>query len=309
MKKVVIAGGSGFLGQALTKFFLKENIHVVILSRKNKQSLTGETYVKWDAKNLSDWCEHLNGSDTLINLVGRSVDCRYTKKNRELILNSRIDSTTVLGKALNLINHHPKVWLNASTATIYKDLRGDKPPHDEESMGNAVGFSEDVGRAWEKAFFTSGPENIRKVAMRISFVLGKEDGAFPVLKKFTQLGLGGAQGPGSQWMSWLHIDDWIGIVCFLIKNNSISGPVNVTSPNPVRNAEFMKEMRKIFAPFNFGLPAPSFAVHAGAFFLGTAPELVLKSRKVVSKVLKDNGYKFLFTDLASALNNLSAKNK
>ena len=231
------------------------------------------------------------------------------KKNRELILNSRIDATTVLGKALNLINHPPKVWLNASTATIYKDLRGDKPPHDEESMGNAVGFSEDVGRAWEKAFFTSGPENIRKVAMRISFVLGKEDGAFPVLKKFTQLGLGGAQGPGSQWMSWLHIDDWIGIVCFLIKNNSISGPVNVTSPNPVRNAEFMKEMRKIFALSISVFLLQVLRFMLVLFFLGTAPELVLKSRKVVSKVLKDNGYKFLFTDLASALNNLSAKNK
>ena len=304
MNKVVLAGGSGFLGQALAESFCNEGVEVVILSRGSGKKTSRGRYVSWDAQSLGEWTNELEGADIVINLTGRSVDCRYTKVNRDLILNSRVDSTRILGEAISQLQRAPKTWLNASTATIYNDCRGSSAPHDETSEGNAKGFSEDVGRAWEKTFLDGHHEGVRQIAMRISFVLGPEDGAFPVLRRFAKLGLGGAQGPGTQWMSWLHIDDWVGIVRFLIENESINGPVNLTAPNPVTNAEFMKEMRKHFAPLGIGLPAPSFAVHIGAVFLGTAPELVLKSRKVVSRILKDNSYNFKYPTLDNCLQNL-----
>ena len=304
MKKVVLAGGSGFLGQALAKSWISDGIEVVILSRSNATIDSFGSFVVWDAQSKGDWTKELDGADVLINLTGRSVDCRYTEENRALILNSRVDSTRILGEVITELKSPPKLWLNASTATIYNDCRGTLGPHDEESEGNAEGFSEEVGRAWEKAFFETERAGVRQIAMRISFVLGPDDGAFPVLQRFAKLGLGGAQGPGSQWMSWLHIDDWVGIVRFLIKKESISGAVNLTAPNPITNAGFMREMRKHFAPWGIGLPAPSFAVHIGAVFLGTAPELILKSRKVVSKVLKENGYQFKYPNLKSSLQDL-----
>ena len=151
--KVIIAGGSGFLGQTLTSSLVEDGYEVVILGRGGKKDLAGK-FVKWDAKNLGDWSRELEGATALFNLTGRSVDCRYTKENKALILNSRVDSTKVLGEAIRSCDKPPCVWLNASTATIYNDRRGDLPPHDEQSEGNAEGFSEEVGRAWERAFLT-----------------------------------------------------------------------------------------------------------------------------------------------------------
>ena len=142
--------------------------------------------------------------------------------------------------------------------------------------------------------------------MRISIVFGKEGGAFPVMRRFAKWGLGGSQGPGSQWMSWLHLDDWVGIVEWLLNNEKVSGPVNLAAPNPMTNAVFMREMRRRFAPLGLGFPAPSFAVHFGAFFLRTAPELVLKSRKVVSSVLAEGGYSFKYPTIEQALDDLSS---
>ena len=306
--KVIIAGGSGFLGQALAKSLITDGHEVVLLGRRigNKNFLSGRL-VEWDGKKLTDWTNELEGADALFNLTGRSVDCRYSQKNRELILNSRIDSTRVLGEGLAQCKDPPKVWLNASTATIYSDRRGNLPAHDETSEGNAEGFSEEVGRAWEKEFFRHARKGLRQVAMRISIVLGKSGGAFPVMKRFAKLGLGGAQGPGSQWMSWLHIDDWVGIARFLMENESIDGPVNLAAPNPITNSEFMPAMRAQYAPIGIGFPAPTLAVHVGAFFLNTSAELVLKSRKVVSKVLPENGYEFLFTNAKDSIIHLEVK--
>ena len=284
--KVIIAGGSGFLGQALASSLLKDDCEVVILGRSEKAGLNGK-FVHWDAKNLGDWSKELEGATALFNLAGRSIDCRYTEKNKALILNSRIDSTKVLGEAIKKCEEPPKVWLNASTATVYKDIRGDLKPHDENSETDAEGFAEDVGRAWEKTFFDASNEGFRQVAMRISIVLGEGGGAFPVMRRLTKLGLGGRQGPGTQWISWLHIDDWVGIAKFLMKNSAISGPVNLAAPNPVTNQEFMRCMRKQFAPLGIGFPAPTPAIYLGGVFMGTEPDLVLKSRKVISRVLAE----------------------
>ena len=301
--KVIIAGGSGFLGQKLACSLIEDGFVVMILGRREKSGLKGE-FVQWDAVNPGDWCKELEGASALFNLTGRSVDCRYTEENKSLILNSRVDSTKVLGEAIRLCDNPPAVWLNASTATIYNDRRGDLPAHDEHSEGNAEGFSEEVGRAWEKAFFEAGVEGVRQVSMRISIVLGNGGGAFPVMRRLTKFGLGGKQGPGDQWISWLHITDWVGIAKFLMKNSAISGPVNLAAPNPVTNQDFMKEMRAAFAPMGIGFPAPTPAIHLGAVFLGTAPELVLKSRKVISAKLAENQYDFHFNNCREAIQQL-----
>ena len=301
--KVIIAGGSGFLGQALASSLLKDGYEVVILGRSEKTGLHGK-FVYWDGKNIGDWSKELEGATALFNLAGRSIDCRYTEKNKALILNSRIDSTKVLGEAIRLCDNPPAVWLNASTATIYNDRRGDLPAHDEHSEGNAEGFSEEVGRAWEKAFFDAGVEGVRQVSMRISIVLGNGGGAFPVMRRLTKFGLGGKQGPGDQWISWLHIADWVGIAKLLMKNSSISGPVNLAAPNPVTNKEFMSKMRAVFAPLGIGFPAPCPAIYLGAILMGTSPELVLKSRKVISSVLSKQNFQFKYPEVHSAINAL-----
>lgn len=303
--KAVIAGGTGFLGQALAKSFLSEGVEVVVLTRNlvQKSSLYGRL-VKWDAKTLDSWSSELDRADLLINLTGRSIDCRHTKRNKDLILSSRIDSTKILGEACSALNDPPKVWMNASTATIYEDIRGDVQPHDEFSDPFAKGFSEDVGREWEEVFFNHNCDGIRKIALRISIVLGNNGGAFPVLRNFTKIGLGGKQGSGNQWISWLHIDDWVGIVWFLMSKNKIFGPVNLATPNPVTNSSFMLVMRRFFAPLGIGLPSPIWVVRFGTFFMRTAPDLVLKSRKLVSKVLLDFGYNFKHANIKSAIKQL-----
>ena len=305
MKKAVLAGGSGFLGQALARSLSADGYDVVVLGRSAASRDASGRFVVWDGRKLGDWKSELEGAEALFNLTGRSVDCRYTKENRDLILNSRIDSTRVLGQAVQGCADPPKVWLNSSTATIYKDRRGDLEPHDESSDDFGSGFSVGVAQAWEEAFEDSVVEGVRKVVLRVSIALGKDGGAFPVMRRFAKLGLGGAQGPGSQWMSWLHIDDWVGVARFLMAREDLSGPVNLAAPNPVTNAEFMKGMRRRFAPLGIGLPAPSFAVCLGAVFMRTAPELVLKSRKVVSSVLAESGYRFKYPELAGALESLS----
>jgi len=298
--KVIIAGGSGFLGQALASSLLKDGHEVVILGRSEKTGLYGK-FVHWDGRNLGDWSKELEGATALFNLAGRSIDCRYTEKNKALILNSRIDSTKALGEAIKRCDEPPKVWLNASTATVYKDIRGDLKPHDENSETDAEGFAEDVGRAWEKTFFDASNEGVRQVVMRISIVLGEGGGAFLVMRRLTKLGLGGRQGPGTQWISWLHIDDWVGIAKFLMKNSAISGPVNLAAPNPVTNQEFMRCMRKQFAPLGIGFPAPTPAIYLGGIFMGTEPDLVLKSRKVISRVLAEQKFDFKFPQIGKAL--------
>ena len=305
--KIVLAGGSGFLGRSLAERFSELEAEVIVLGRGSglPHDFPGRRFVQWDAKSRGAWENELDGASALINLCGRSVDCRYTEENRRLIINSRVQATKVLGEACAAATNPPKVWLNSSTATIYQDRRGELPPHDEESTDLGHGFSVGVAKSWEKTFFRQDLPDVRRVALRISIVFGKGGGAFPVMRRFAKLGLGGRQGPGSQWMSWLHLNDWVGIIEWLLNNEQVSGPVNLAAPNPITNADFMREMRRRYAPLGIGFPAPTFAVKFGAFFLRTAPELVLKSRKVVSRVLADGGYAFQFPTIEKALDDLS----
>ncbi len=307
--KIVLAGGSGFLGRALTEHFSETGSEVVVLGRGSglPSDFPKARFVRWDAETRGAWESELEEADALVNLCGRSVDCRYNEENRRQIIDSRVNATKVLGEICATLTHPPKIWLNSSTVTIYEDRRGDLSPHDEHSDDLGHGFSVGVAKAWEEAFSKAEVPNVRKVAMRISIVFGKGGGAFPVMRRFAKLGLGGRQGSGSQWMSWLHREDWVGIVEWLLANDEVSGVVNLAAPNPISNADFMREMRRRFAPLGIGFPAPSLVVHLGAFFLRTAPELVLKSRKVVSGVLSEAGYEFSFPNIEEAIEDLGKR--
>ncbi len=302
--KIVIAGGTGYLGQLIAESFHQDNWDVVLLSRSSNPGNKIGRSVYWDAKSLGEWTEELESAQVLLNLTGRSIDCRHNAANREEILNSRVYSTRVLGEAVSIAKSPPPCWLNASSMALYGQLWGNAPAHTELSSLQSGGFLEDVTVAWEEEFLKWKREGVRQVALRISFVLGRASGAFPLLKMLTKYGLGGAQGSGKQWVSWLHEKDWVGIIRFLIENENMNGAVNLAAPNPLMNKEFMKALRSKFAPLGIGFPAPSFGVKLGCFLLGSAPDLALQSRKVVSGKLNDSSYEFYFPDLAPAISDL-----
>jgi len=295
--KIVLAGGSGFCGRALRAFFVARGDEVVVLSRS-----AGEGRVVWDGKTAGDWCRELEGAQALINLAGRTVDCRYTERNRTEILNSRVDSTRVLGEAIAACAEPPRVWLNSSTATIYPDTRGELPANDE-SNEPGEDFSMNVAKAWEAAFFEHARVGVRQVALRTCIVLGKGGGAFVPLRNLTRLWLGGHQGDGSQWVTWMHIDDFVQQVVFLLEREDVSGPVNCTGVQPVSNRAFMAALRSACGR-SWGLPQPAGLVKFGAVFVRTESELVLKSRKVVSAKLADAGYQWRWPELGPALADL-----
>ncbi|PWK18403.1 hypothetical protein LV89_04102 [Arcicella aurantiaca] len=293
--KIIIAGGSGFLGKSLEKHF--QNHEVWILTRNPRRS--NEIY--WDAKNLGEWSEYLENADVLINMTGKSVDCRYNDKNRAEILRSRIDSTNILQKAVENCQNPPKVWLNSSSATIYVHAETQLMTETNGIIGDD--FSMNICKAWEKAFFEKQNLNTRKVALRTAIVLGNEGEALKKLKTITRLGLGGKQGSGRQKMSWIHVEDFCRAVEFIIQNESIKDVVNVSAPNPIENQAFMAILRnKLNVPF--GLPSPVFLLEIGTLFLQTETELLLKSRNVYPERLLNYGFQFKFETAENALEEL-----
>lgn len=300
--KVIIAGGTGFLGNELVHHFNQKNHQVYVLTRGENKQKGAIQYVHWDAKTKGEWCKVLEGADLLINLTGKSVDCRYTEENKRAILNSRVDATIALQKAVENLNQKPKLWLNASTATIYKYSLDKVMTEDNGEFGDD--FSMTVAKSWENAFFENTIPDVRKVALRISLVVGKNGGVYPVLKRLAKFGLGGRMGPGIQRFAWIHIEDVIGIVDFLWENEQIQGPVNCTSVTSPTNADFMKALRKSLKVW-FGIPQPVFLLKLGALIIGTESELILKSRYVYPQRLVDNGYAFKFENFQNALNDLS----
>ena len=307
-QKVIIAGGTGFLGQLLARSLSADQYEVVLLSRGEPGSsveIVGRL-VKWDAHSIAGWTSELEGAKALINLTGRSIDCRHTQANREEILKSRIQSTRVLGQAVAACEVPPESWLNASSMALYGQCFGDQPAHDENSPTQSGGFLEEVTKAWEDEFFRHKRDGVRQVALRISFILGWESGAFPMLARLARFGLGGKQGSGEQWISWLHEDDWVGITRYLIEEKHLEGPVNLAAPNPVKNRDFMAELSGLVSPFGFGFPAPALGVRLGCMLLGSAPELALQSRKVNSAFLARSSYQYTHPNISSALESLIA---
>jgi len=300
MKKLIIAAGTGFLGNVLIDYFKDKVEEIVVLTRGKATVKNKVRYVNWDAKTMTGWERELDGADVLINLAGKSVDCRYTETNKNEIMASRVDSTVILGKAIQQCSKPPAHWLNSSTATIYR-YSIDKQM-DEATGETGHDFSMNVAKMWERAFFEPNTPLTKKTALRTSIVLGKKGGAFVPLKKLAQLGFGGRQGSGNQFVSWIHEQDFARAVEFII-NTKMEGAVNVVSPAPVRNAQFMATLRHT-AKIPFGISMPEALLKIGAKIIGTETELVLKSRNVIPAQLIQSGFIFEHSDLATALTSL-----
>ena len=237
----------------------------------------------------------------LLNLGGKSVDCRYSQANKNEILSSRIDSTKILNQAVLKCKIPPKHWLNSSTSTIYRHSEDKQMTESNGEIGDD--FSMNVAKSWEKAFFETKTPKTLKTALRTSIVLGKKGGAFIPLKKLTQFGLGGKQGNGNQFISWIHEEDFARAIEFIIKNE-LSDVINVVSPQPIKNKVFMSELRRELK-IPFGIPTPEILLKIGAKIIGTEPELVLKSRNVIPEILNQKGFYFKFDTLDKALKNLT----
>ena len=307
--RIVIPGGSGQVGTILARAFHARGDDVTILSRNPSRALW--RVAPWDAETLGHWTQHIDGADVVINLAGRSVNCRYNAEAREAIMQSRVASTRVIGSAIREAARPPRVWLQASTATIYAHRLD--APHDEFTgiLGGpephapaSWRFSVDVARAWEMAVTAASTPHTRKVVMRSALTLSPDrGGVFDALLGLVRRGLGGRAGSGRQYVSWIHDDDFVRAVNWLIENESVSGPVNLASPNPVPNAEFMRELRRAWGA-RIGLPASRLMLEIGALVMRTETELVLKSRRVIPGVLQRGGFEFHFPEWPNAARDL-----
>ncbi len=309
-QRLILAGGSGFLGQALAGHFAALGWDVVVLTRKTSAVNTVARHVVWDGKTQAGWTREIEGASAVLNLTGRTVDCRYTAANRRLIMDSRVDSTRVLGEAIARCASKPRVWLNASTATIYLHTLG--PAWDESGeIGSTPEaqdeFSVEVAKAWEEALFRASVPGTRTLALRTTMVLGLgRNSVFPVLCRLARFGLGGRMGSGKQFVSWIHLTDFCCAIEFLISRDDLSGVVNLTAPNPVPNHTMMRMFREVCG-VPFGLPAAEWMLEVGAFFMRTEMELIIKSRRVIPGKLMAAGFKFQFPEMMAALRDLSAR--
>jgi len=296
-KKVIIAGGSGFLGSMLARGFHENGIEVVVLSRHPK--LSPWKVAQWDGHSLDTWACEINGADVVINLAGRNVNCRYNERNRQEILRSRIDATRVIRKAIAIAANPPKLWLQMSTATIYAHrtdadndeftgvIGGSEPGAPEEWR-----FSIDVATQWEAAVNSAAVPRTRRVILRTAMVMAPQPGSpFATLRNLVRLGLGGRAASGKQYISWIHHRDFGRAVDFLIAHDDISGIVNLAAPEPLPNAEFMRAIRDACGA-RIGLPAAPWMLAAGAWALRSETELILKSRRVVPARLLARGFEF-----------------
>ena len=307
--RIVIAGGSGQVGGILTRAFAARGDEVTILSRRGRDERT----VVWDGKSLGHWVRVVDGSDAVINLAGRSVNCRYNPKNRREIIDSRVDSVRAIAAALQQVRKPPRIWLQASSATVYAH-RFDAPNDeingiiggDEPDAPVTWRFSIDVVRAWEAALNEAAAtlRHTRTVLMRSAMTMSPDRGGiFATLRQLVRLGLGGAAASGKQFVSWIHESDFVDAVNHLICNEQLAGPVNVCSPEPLPNREFMAELRKACG-MRMGLPASKFMLELGALFMRTETELILKSRRVVPRRLLESGFQFKFPKWPEAARDL-----
>jgi uncharacterized protein (TIGR01777 family) len=307
--RIVIPGGSGQVGTLLARAFLRDGHDVAVLSRRAVSSPWRT--VRWDGVRLGEWQREIDGSDAVINLAGRSVDCRYNARNRREILDSRVNSTRVIGEAVAGATRPPRVWLQASTATIYAH-RYDAPNDehsgilggDEPEAPSAWRFSIDVARAWEHTFNEMATPHTRKVVMRSAMTMSPDPGGvFDKLARLTRLGLGGRAGDGRQYVSWVHESDVIAAVRWLIAREDLDGVVNIASPTPLAYAEFIRILRGCCG-VRVGLPTPRWMLEIGAFFMRTETELILKSRRVVPARLLEGGFTFRFPTWPDAARDL-----
>lgn len=303
--KLVIPGGTGQVGTLLARAFVADGHEVVVLSR-NPQKAPWRV-VGWDAESVGPWAAELEGADVVINLAGKNVNCRYGAKNRHLIKASRINSTRAVGQAIARARRPPRVWLQASTATIYAhryEAANDEAAGIlgglEDDAPSTWRFSIDVARSWGQAAAEAVVPGTRKVLLRSAMTMSPDrGGVFDVLLGLVRRGLGGASGDGRQYVSWIHDRDFIRAIYWLIEHGDLHGPINLSSPSPLPNAEFMRTLRAAWG-IRFGLPAKKWMLEIGAFFMRTETELVLKSRRVTPGRLLNSGFAFVFPTWAEA---------
>jgi uncharacterized protein (TIGR01777 family) len=304
--KIILAGGSGFLGRTLAKWYNKKGWEVIVFSRREYESNAARC-VTWDGENIGDWVDELEGARAIINLAGRSVNCRYTAANRRKMMDSRVLSTRILGQAISECKIPPQVWLNSSTATIYTHTYS--TPHGEDGSTNPTReakdeFSIEIAKAWEKEFNTAYTPATRKVTLRTAMVFGREPGGvFEVLHRLTRFGLGGRMSHGRQFVSWIHEVDFCRSMDWLIENDNAEGIYNICAPEPLTNSEMMAILRKA-CKMPIGLPAARWMLEIGTFFMRTETELIIKSRRVVPSRLRDEGFDFNFSRLEPAIADL-----
>lgn len=300
-KKIVLAGGNGYLGGVLVNYYKDKADEIVILSRKPMPQQHNIKTVVWDGHHGGDWITELEGADLLINLCGKNVNCRYTPQNRKDIIASRVNPTNALGAAIGTLNNPPQLWINVTSATIYR--HAEDHPQDEETGEIGYGFSIDVCKIWEETFFRSTTPNTRKIALRMGIVLGRKDGVFPRLLNLVRAGLGGKQGNGQQYISWIHEHDVARCTEWLFEQQDIDGVINCTAPYAIKNHELMGCLRSTYGAV-FGLPMPVWLLALGARFIGTETELILKSRWVTPKRLMNSGYTFAFEKVQYAIDDI-----
>ncbi|HEU5122804.1 MAG TPA: TIGR01777 family oxidoreductase [Verrucomicrobiae bacterium] len=308
--KIILAGGSGFIGQILARCFNERNFEVIVLTRSPKANRCAIREIEWDGKTLGAWTAELENARAVVNLAGRSVNCRYHARNRRVLMESRLEPTRVLGDAIARCECPPRVWLNASTATIYKhslDRTMDEAGEIGATPAAKDAFSIELAVAWEKMFNETRTRGTRKILLRTAMVLGPgKNSVFPALRRLARLGLGGKMASGRQFVSWIHEEDFRRAIQWLIEREDFSGAVNVAAPNPIPNREVMRIFRRVCG-LPFGLPAPLWLLEIGAFFLRTETELIIKSRRVVPRRLEAAGFMFRFREMEDAVREIESR--
>jgi uncharacterized protein len=315
-KKIIIAGGTGFIGQEMTKYFGKDN-EIVILTRQLKNVKTNRNeydilstadtanvkFVKWDSKSADGWYHEMENADLIINLAGKTVNCRYNEKNKKEIFDSRTNAVKAIGEAIGKCSRPPSLWINSSSATIYR--HAEDRPQDENTGEIHDDFSVQVCKKWEKTFYEQNTAQTRKVALRMAITLGAGGVLIPYFN-LLKFGLGGKQASGKQMYSWIHIEDTCRMIDWIFDHKEMEGTYNCSSPNPATNNDFMKTLRKATGT-KFGLPAFEWMLRLGAPLIGTDVELVLKSRWVVPTKILETGFKFKYPLLEEALADIIRK--
>lgn len=310
--RIVIPGGSGLLGTILARHFHRQGHVVTVLSRQVQRRPWRMVF--WNGRDPGAWTKEVDGADVVINLAGRSVNCRYTAANRRQIMDSRIHSTLVVGQAIAQAAQPPRLWMNASTATIYRhsldramDEASGELGGQEADAPAAWRFSIDVAKRWEEAFTEQSTPATRKMLLRSAVVMSADrQGAFNILSNLVRFGLGGNVGSGNQFVSWIHETDFIRATEFLMTHNSLDGCFNLCSANPLPNRDFMESLRGAYG-VPCGLPATKWMLEIGALCLRTETELILKSRRVVPRRLLEVGFEFAFPEWRVAASDLAQR--
>ncbi len=299
-KRIVIAGGSGFIGTALAKELTGRDYEVIVLTRSPSERGDGIQEVEWDGEHLGEWIKLLDGAAAVINLTGKNINCPHTPENLRALTSSRVNSVNAIAAAILHVKTPPRIWIQASAIGFYGDTH-DVLCDENSSAGNDS--LAEICKQWESAFASAETPATRKVLLRIGFVLGREGGALPVLAKLTKCFLGGSVGSGRQFISWIHLADLTRMFVAAIEREELSGTFNAVAPKPVTNKEFMRELRRaLHRPWS--PPAPEFAVRLGARLMGSEPSLALAGQRCAPKRFLAAGFEFEFSELRTALENL-----